>query len=391
MRIFNPIRTHLNSLSIYCGLCLLILTSCSTGSGSAGSEPAIQAEEETNPYTLTITQFSTSDMELGKLEMKAFHDVVKATGMFDVPPQNRASVSTYFGGTVKNIKLLPGEKVRRGQTLFLLENPEYVQMQQDYLEAKGQLVALRANYERQKNLVEDNITSQKNYLQAESDYNVTEVKFQSLDKKLSLLGINPSTLTVENIQTSIPIKSPINGYITEISVSRGTYLNPSQPAMTIVDTDHLHIELNIFEKDLPKVKEGQTIVFKLQNNHEKEYNATVYLVNPSVDPESRKVGLHGHLSEDETSSFFSPGMYVEADILTTSNTKPALPQSALVEVEGSYFVLVLISRDQQNLTFEKQEVIPGTMLEDYVQVLNAGDFGEDAQFLTKGSFNLITE
>lgn len=370
---------------------IISLASCTseTDQSSIDTSPAELVEE--NVYNLTKSQFTSSDMKLGTLEIKAFHEIVKANGMFDVPPENRATVSTYFGGTVKNLRLLPGEQVKRGQVLFTLENPDYVQMQQDYLEAKGQLTFLKSDFERQKNLAQDNVTSQKNYLKAESDYTVTRVKLESLSKKLVLMGIDADALSVENIRTIITVHSPINGFITEVNIARGAFLNPSQTAVTIVDTDHLHLELNIFEKDLTKVSIGQPIQFRIQEDSSKEYKAVVYLVNKTVDTEKRTIGIHGHLLDEKTIQMFNPGMYVEASILTTSESRTSLPQNAVVEADGKYYVLVLSNSTNEDYSFVKKEVRTGASNNDYVEILNTNDFKNNSKILIEGSFNLITE
>lgn len=377
--------------SLLLAVLLLAFTSCTTKPESPDLEKARPAPTNTERFQLSSKQFSSSGMQLGKLEERPFHEVVKATGMFDVPPENRATISTYFGGTVKNIQLLPGESVKKGQRLFTLENPDYVQMQQDYLEAKGQLVSLKSDFERQKNLAQDSVTSQKNYRKAESDYTVMQVKFESLRKKLELMGIHARHLSIGKLQTTIHITSPMDGYITSVNVTRGSFLSPAQTAITIVNTEHLHLELTIFERDLPKVRIGQPILFTLQNNSGKEYQATVHLVNKTVDPENRTVGIHGHLLDEKMASLFTPGMYVEANILTTSASKLALPQSAVVEVEGQYYVLVLNTTSADAYTFTKQEVHTGAANNGFVEILNMNDFNDTTQFLTKGAFNLITE
>lgn len=367
------------------------LASCTSESEPAGVSMISTAPVADNVYELTQTQFTSSDMKLGKIEMTSFHEIVKANGIFDVPPENRATVSTYFGGTVKKIQLLPGEQIEKGQLLFTLENPDFVEIQQDYLQAKGQLKFLKSDYERQQNLVKDNVTSQKKYLQAESDYTVTRVKLESLSKKLEMMGINPRSLSVDNIRTTISITSPINGFVTEVNIARGAFLSPSQTAIAIVNTDHLHLELSIFEKDLPKVRVGQPINFKLQEGNTKTYKASVYLVNKTVDADSRTIGIHGHLSDEKMLSRFTPGMYVEADILTTSESRASLPEDALVEIDGQYYVLALSSSSTQGFSFIKKEVKKGTSNNGYVEILNPQDFKNNAQILIKGSFNLITE
>lgn len=385
-----------NNMKKYSASCLIVaslltITSCSSNADSKVDEQAVIQNSVQEIYELSKTQFESSDMKLGKLEMRTFHEVVKANGMFDVPPKNKASVSSYFGGTVKDIQLLTGERVKKGQVLFTLENPDFVQMQQDFLEAKGQLAYLKSDYERQKNLVQDNVSSQKNFLKAESDYTVIRVKVESLSKKLALMNINPNSLSIENIRTTISVTSPINGYVTQVDITRGAFLNSSQSAITIVDTDHLHLELNIFEKDLPKISIGQSIRFRIQEDQSKEYAAFVHLVNKTVDPINRTIGIHGHLSDEKLSSKFSPGMYLEADIYSTSVSKASLPEDAMVDVEGKYYALVLQGTSNKGYSLVKKEIKAGETNNGFVEILNPNDFDDSTQFLAKGAFNLISE
>ncbi len=182
---------------------------------------------------------------------------------------------------------------------------------------------MKADYERQKKLLADNVTSKKNFLKAESEYTVTMAQYQSLKKKLSLMNINPNTLSGETIRSVISVLSPLSGYATTINATKGMYLNPSDIAITVTNTDDLHIELKIFEKDLPMVKEGQQINVKLQNDIDNVYKGRVHLINKAINTEERTVDIHGDLMNEEEAKLFAPGMYVEAEILTTSAEHPA--------------------------------------------------------------------
>lgn len=377
-----------NSLIV---IALILLASCSSKNETKTSDNVNIENSTDEDYKLTTTQFNSSEMKLGKLEMQEFHEVVKANGMFDVPPQNSASISSYFGGSVKDIVLIPGQKVKKGQILFTLENPEYVQMQQDFLESQGQLTYLKSDYDRQKNLAQDNVTSQKNYLKSESDYTVTKVKSESLRKKLELLNINPNTLTIENIRTSVNVIAPINGYVTQVNITRGSFLNASDVAMILVNADNLLLELNIFEKDIAKVRVGQLIHFRIQEEQGEQYEAIVYLVNKTVDVEKRTIGVHGHLLDEKLTNRFNPGVYVQAEIYTTSVSRLSLPLNALIEVDNSNYVLVLENSSDEGYSFVKKEVKPGKSNKENIEILNASDFNENTQFLIKGAFNLIKD
>ena len=326
-------------------------------------------------------------MELGQITLQEFSTVVKANGMFAVPPQNKADVSAYFAGYVKDIRLLPGDTVKKGQVLFTIENPEYVQVQRDFLEASGRLDYLRSDYERQKALMADNVTSQKNFLKAESEYKVTLAQYQSLIKQLNLMNINPRTLSGDNIRSIISVLSPLSGYATAVNISKGMFLNPSDIAITVTNTDDLHIELKIFEKDLPAVKIGQPINIRLQNNTDHVYKGKVHLVNRAIDERERTVMIHGDLLNGEDVKLFAPGMYIEGEILTTTSQYPALPSDAVVNIDNDFFGLV----KENDTIFKKVLIKAGSTNNGFTQILNSDDFGQGTQFLTKGAFNLLTE
>jgi cobalt-zinc-cadmium efflux system membrane fusion protein len=382
---------NITNLKIFTSLLLLLtltLASCNLKEKpeAANTEASIENADQ-DAITITENQFKSGGMELGKILMQEFNTVVKANGMLAVPPQNQADVSAYFSGYVKDIALLPGHAVKKGQVLFTIENPEYVQAQQDFLEAHGRLSYLKSDYERQKELMADNVTSKKGFLKAESEYTVTLAQYQSLKKKLRLMGINPNTLTGENIRSVISVTSPLSGYATSVNASKGMYLNPSNVAVTVTNIDDLHIELKIFEKDLPMVKTGQQINVRLQNDMDKVYIGAVHLVNKTINAQDRTVNIYGDLVNEEEVQLFASGMYIEAEILTASAEHPALPSEAVANIDNDFFVLV----KEDSTNFKRVLVKIGTTNNGFTQIRNAADFEPNTEFLTKGSFNLITE
>ena len=345
------------------------------------------AAKDLDVISISENQFQSGQMELGKITMQKFNIVVKANGMFAVPPQNQVDVSAYFAGYVKEIKLLPGDVVKKGEVLFTIENPEYLQVQQDFLEAKGRLTYLESDYERQRELLADNVTSQKAFLKAESEYKITLAQYQSLKKKLSMMNINPDTLTPDHIRSVIHVLSPLSGYATTINATKGMFLNPSDVAVTVTNTDDLHIELKIFEKDLPMVKVGQPINVRLQNDLDHVYQGKVHLVNKAINIQDRTIDIHGDLVNESDAKLFAPGMYIEGEILTTTTAYPALPVEAIANIDNDYFVLV----KEGETEFRRVLVIIGAANNEFIQIVNADKFKPDTEFLTKGVFNLITE
>ena len=369
-------------------LALPILISC--GAEKTNADTEIIEEKNSNELVITSSQFELGKMELGTFTNQSFHSVVKANGMLDVPPENKSTVSAYFGGYVKTISLLQGQKISKGQTLFTLESPDYIKVQQDFLESKSQLSYLKSDYERQQELASTNVSSQKTYLKAESEYKTTLAKFESLKKTLQLMNINSSTVTAFNLTSTIVVKAPISGYVTSVLATKGMFLNPSDIALTIMNVDHMHIELNIFEQDLTKVKVGQEVAFSIQND-KKSYKAKVHLINKAIDTDKRTIKVHCRFENESDALSLTVGMYVEAEIYATSDSSLALPLNSVISIENKSFVLVKKIETKHQMDFEKVEVKVGKTNKNYIEILNANDFDKNQQILTYGAFNLIQE
>ena len=382
-----------NTISIRtCSIAFIILASISCESTSEPTQTSVASTEDKLPagqFLLTKEQMNASKMQTGSFEMKLFHKVVKTNGMFEVPPQNRASISAYFGGYVKDIDLLPGEQIKKGQVLFTLENPDYIQVQQDFLESKNELVYLKSDYERQKNLAQENVTSKKNFLKIESEYKAMKVRFEANKKRLQLMNIRSSELTEDKLRTVIPVLAPISGYVTEVNATKGMFLNPSDVAISIIDPDHLHLELTIYEKDLSDVQIGQIIEFNIHSDSRQQYKAAIHLVNKEIDITNRSIIVHGHLSNEKEIALFTPGMYVEAEIFTSENESYALPQDAIVNLEGTYFILVKDSDNNGGTKFVKREVKIGQTTKGYTAILNSQEIGIESEVLLSGAYTLL--
>lgn len=238
---------------------------------------------------------------------------ISVTGYIDVPPENRVSISPYFGGYAKKIRVLPGQSVKKGEMLFTLENPEYLKVQQDYLESKEQLDYLKANYDRQKQLADEQIASTKNFKKAESDYKVMLARYRALTEQLKLMGLTLADLEGGELSSAISITAPIAGNITAVNINKGEFADAKEAAVELVNLDHIHLELELFEKDALQVKEGQRIQFTIPETGSQKYEGKVHLVGKSIDLKKRTVMVHGHI--DEEINGLIPGMFVEASIV----------------------------------------------------------------------------
>ncbi|MDP5099961.1 MAG: efflux RND transporter periplasmic adaptor subunit [Nonlabens sp.] len=367
----------------------ILITSCGDKTTDSQNEETAQETETSDFITITQAQFDQSDMKLGSLEDKEFPVVVSCTGTIDVPPENRAVVNATMGGYIKTTPLLIGDKVRKGQVLVTIENPEFVTLQQNYMETYEQLAYLKMAYNNQQTMKTENITSQKSYLKAESDYKSTLARHNGLEKQLQLLHISASSVRAGRISSVVSVYAPISGSITSINVTKGTYVSPATAILEIIDNDHIHLELSVFEKDIMKVKKEQRINFKIPEASTASYNAAVHLVGTTIDA-SRTIKVHGHLEKEENNQFLV-GMFVEAGIVVDNAFAKAIPQEAVVQLGEAYYVLILESKQGNDYKFKQ---IPVTLKENYggfVALENSNAFNAQTQFLTKGAFNLIGE
>jgi cobalt-zinc-cadmium efflux system membrane fusion protein len=311
-----------------------LLISCGNTNTEAATEE--HHDEEENTVELTLEQIKTADIQLGKVEQKQISGTIKVNGVLDVPPQQLVSVSAPLGGFLKSTVLLQGSRVTKGQLIAVIENPEYIQLQQDYLEAKNQFDFAHADYERQQELAKENVNAQKTLQQAKTTYQSWLAKKNGLLAKLKLINVDIATLEAGTISSTSNIYSTITGFVTEVNVNIGKFVNPSDILFEIVDTEHLHAELIIFEKDVRKIKIGQKVRFTLANETTVRL-ATVYLIGREISPD-RTIRIHCHIDKEDKDLL--PGMYLKAIVETGGASVTALPDDAIIDFQGKKYVFI---------------------------------------------------
>ncbi|NNF81670.1 MAG: efflux RND transporter periplasmic adaptor subunit [Flavobacteriaceae bacterium] len=365
---------------------LLLLNSCKNNSDTVETPDQVSADPEL--IFVSHEQFEHSGMELGTLSDYTFDKSVQTTGVVDVPPQYRAKVSAKMGGFIKETLLLEGDRVKRGQFLASIENPEFVEMQQSYLEVRERLNYLKSEYERQRTLYDEKIISEKSYLKAESEFKSAQARMTGLKKQLQLLNISISNVDKGIFSSVARIYAPIAGNISEINVTKGSPVSPETVILEIVDNSHLHIEMAVFEKDILFVKKGQQVRFRIPETGASFHEAEVHLVGTTIEP-NRTITVHGH-PKDESLTLL-PGMFVSAEILIDSMKAPGLPSTALMEVNDQDYVLKLKSKTDEGYEFMTVAVIIDESNEDFVSFQENEALNSESQFLIKGGYALMGE
>ena len=373
------------------GFSIALFMSCKgREEASEASTEFIQGEKTAAGIRISKEQFASRNMALGSLDTITVKEEVSSQGYIDVPPEGRAVVSAPMPGFVKNAPYIVGEKVKQGQLLITLENPEFVNLQQRFLKALAEQQYLKSEFEREKTLFEEQVSSRKSFLKAESDYRKNQAELTGLRSQLELLQVNIDQLKSGGIRPYLNLYAPVSGNITQVMVNRGMYTPPNEALIELVNTDHLHVELGVFEKDVSKVQAGQRIQFYLPENPGEKFAGEVYKVGNMVQEKNRTVLVHGHIP-DSLASRFPVGAYVQAEITLEEKKVLALPEEALLrEGQNTYFLSVTQLPDSSYL-LKKVVVQTGSVKNGYVPLLSNNPEISGLQFLTRGAFWFKTE
>lgn len=340
---------------------------------------AAQATE--NVVTLTDEQYKNAEIETGKLSMRNISSVLKLNGKIDVPPQSMVSISVPLGGYLKSTKLLSGMHINKGEVLAVMEDAQYIELQQDYLTAKAQFALTENQYNRQKELNLSKATSDKIFEQAKANYQTQLVLLKSLEEKLKLIGLNPQKFTAENISNSINIYSPITGFVSAVNVNIGKYVNPSDVLFELVNPSDIHLVLTVFEKDINKLSIGQKLFAYTNTNPDKKYACEIILISKNLTTQS-SAEVHCHFEQYDKSLF--PGMFMNAAIELSGNNATALPEDAIVRFDNKQYVFVANGKNQ----FEIQQVETGNTENGFTEIIIPDNLTNQI-FVTKGAYTLL--
>ncbi|ASV31591.1 MULTISPECIES: efflux RND transporter periplasmic adaptor subunit [Flavobacteriaceae] len=376
-------------------LSTLIMVACGNNdSEKMDSSSASTKEEQSIPngskqITFTKDQYNLAGIETGEIEMRNLSNIVKLNGVVDVEPKSMASVSAPLGGYLKTAGRLPGEEIKKGQVLATIENPEFIQIQQDYLESLGKLEFLEEEFNRQKQLREEDINSAKTFQEVSSDYKVMQGRVNAYEQQLALIGISKNSVQNGNITRTANLYAPISGYVKESYVNIGDYVSPQDVLFELVNLDDIHLALNAFEKDLEKIEMGQTVKFSLANENEFDRTAEVFLIGKATGND-RITPVHCHIIKGDENGIL-PGMYVKAWVESGTNKQNAVPSEAIVQYEGKDYVIFQTETSDSGYTFRLEQVKKGIEQEGYTAITFAESADVDnLKPVTKNAYSILS-
>lgn len=351
-----------------------------------------EVSEEKDAVHLSELKFNSLGIKVAALPTKSLSGVVKANGQLEVPPQYEATVTAILGGNVSSIKVIEGDKVRKGQTLAYLSHPNLSQVQTNYIKTYNRMQFLEKEYERQKRLYEEKVGSGKIFQQTESEYQSIKAEVKGYESQLRQLNISASKIRRGEIYEYVPVTSPIAGYIEKVKVQMGQYVAPQTPMFEIVDNEHIHADLMVFEKDIHKVKKGQKISFTLESVPNSNLTGEIYSVGKQFEQNPKAVHIHAEIDKKE--DFLIPGMYINGKIRTGEAPVTALPEDAIIEEGGKPFIFIAqehLEDGKVEWELKPIEVRKGITEDGWVEIKLLEPLAEDAQVVFNNAYYLISE
>lgn len=355
---------------------------CLTACGSKKQEEAQKKEKAIgNTVSLTDAQIQNAGIATGNPSRKSISATLTVNGTIDVPPQNMISVSFPLGGYLKSTTLLPGMHVNRGQVLAVLEDMQFIQLQQDYLTAKARLGYAEAEYNRQQELNASKASSDKIFQQAKAEMESQRILVKALQQKLSLLGIDTDKLSDSNLSKSVNIYSPINGFVSKVNVNTGKYTSPTDVLFELVNPEDIHLNLTVFEKDVAKLSEGLKVMAYTNDKPHEKHEAEIILISRSLD-NNRAAEVHCHFEQyDKT---LLPGMFMNADIAVKSQNALAVPEEALVRWQNEHYVYL----SRGNHVFDMVKVKAGVTEKGWTEI-QGENISDSTQLVVKNAYSLL--
>jgi RND family efflux transporter MFP subunit len=369
----------------------------------------VPADEDENPNVATLTeeQIKSIGIELGSIEQKQLTASLKTNGVLKVPNQNKASVNSIYSGVIRSLLVQPGNTVSKGQTIATIANPDFIRVQDEYLSINSKIVLAEQEYNRQKELNAGNAGALKNLQSAETELRTLSSRKSSLEQQIQLMGINPESINNGKLISVISIRSPISGVVSNVMVEIGSYVDVSTAVAEIVDNSQLHLDLFVYEKDLPKLKNNQLIHFTLTNNPGKEFDAQIYSLGSSFEGESKTVTVHAKVQGNKTGLI--DGMNVTAIISLEKATVPAVPSDAIVNFKGQDYIFIVVDKrgeredsakhnakmnaneEESGVSFERIPVVKGNSDVGYTEITLLKEIPKDSKVAVKGAYFILAK
>ncbi|MBN2728025.1 MAG: efflux RND transporter periplasmic adaptor subunit [Bacteroidales bacterium] len=357
---------------------VLFLASCG---GNSVQEEAIN---ETDEITISKEQFKTSGMELGLPIEKEFNHSIQSSGYIRVKPSGIARIHIPVEGILRYYNLQEGTYVYKGQLLFSIESNEILKLQQQFAETSALIKSSEAEYLRLKKLSQNQISSQKDFQEAESKYLNILATYRGLRTQLEQLHIAPEKVEQGTFTKAYYIYAPLSGYISRLDAINGQYAKTDDFLLELIDVQQLQLEINIFEKDIAYIEKDMDVEFYLPGQNDIIFHGNLSSIGKSINPDTKSVRCYADINKNSTSDKFINGMYVETILKSDKKSGLSIPEQAVVSSAGQNFIYIKTGEDETNYYFKELEVKTGMKSDAHIEILN----NINDSLLIKGAFSM---
>lgn len=378
--------------TIISALLLLAFSACSNNETSQANQA--EGEQEDHPHDevhLSPQKFKSLKIELDTMQRHTFEGIIYTNGSLEVPPQHEATITAILGGNVVGIEVIEGTVIKKGQTIAYLSHPNFINIQTAYFKAFNNDKYLSKQVERQQKLSDAEIGAGKELQKIESEYLSNKGDLNGYAAQLKQLNLSLNYIQSGKLYDRIPVISPIAGSVEAVDIQLGQYVDAQKEMFKVVNTEHVHADFMVFEKDIVHVKKGQQIEFTVATS-EQTLSAKIISVGKRFEETPRAVHVHAEIEEKDL--HLVAGMYIKGKIFTADNERDALPESAVITEEGKTYIFITTQSEEEQkeeFEFKMVEVITGQQEGGYVAIDLLTPLPENAKIVQNGAYYLIAE
>ncbi len=356
------------------------------------SESENQEEEiDFQNIPLSEKQVKAVDLKMGEAQEREMDAMLHANGSLVLRAQDMGNVSSLMGGIVKNVYVKEGQMVSRGQVVATIENTDVVTLQREYYTAYKECEMARLELDRQKTLASAGAGIKKTLQLSEKNYKVAQANLLGTGRQLQQMGISTKEVAKGKFTTIFPLRAPISGTVSDMQASLGSYADMQTPLMKIRNNHAVECDLNVFEKDIAKVKVGDQVLVSLTNQPGVNVSGRVYGMNQYLNKGTKSVAVHVKLDAKRGAKLFE-GMYVSGQIATGRQLCMTLPDKAIVSADGKQYVFALNQQHSKGGTysFSRHEVTTGVSNNGYTEVALCKHLKKGQKIVTDNAFYLAS-
>jgi cobalt-zinc-cadmium efflux system membrane fusion protein len=364
----------------------------SCNSASDNQEEHMEEDHHEEEIALTVTQAENIGIAYGKIEEKNLKSTVKLIGRIELPSTGKIVVSSKMDGQISNVHIIEGQKIKKGQKVFTIENLELLDMNEEWLSLNARLTFLEKEINRQKELADESISPLKNYESLVVERDQAKFRMQAIEKKMKAVGKIP---TGDGSFTPVFVISASNtGILQKMMSFRGSFINRGEELAHIIDNSHLHLHLSAYSSDVNKLEVGQDILFTVQSEPEKLHAAHIKWIDAFINEDNNSYQVHAEIDENYAS--IAVGEFVEARIIDQDQTVFALPQSAVVQDRGLNYIFIKEEEHEEEghepeIHFKKINIKTGASDLGFIEVMPIDPIDASMEVVIEGAFFLMAQ